>query len=109
MLTRVIKKLQNRAFATIVNEPFKFVHMHSAQYKLLVTISNNIEVSEEPVPRTKKIPNHAVKFEAGETGHILYGISRHGFRERLLPQFTSVADLWIQQTADLIPLSSVMK
>ena len=26
------------------------------QYRLLYTISNNIEVYEEPVPRTKKIP-----------------------------------------------------
>ena len=74
MLTRVIKNLQNRAFATNVNEPFKFVDKHSTQYKLLVSISNNIEVCEEPVPRTKKIPNHAVKFEAGEAGKF-YDIS----------------------------------
>ena len=36
------------------------------QYKLLYAISNNIEVYEEPVERTKKIPHYAVKFETGE-------------------------------------------
>ena len=36
------------------------------QYKLLYTISNNIEVYEEPVPRTKKIHYCAVKFETDE-------------------------------------------
>ena len=32
----------------------------------LCTISYNIEVYEEPVLRTKKIPHSAAKFEAGE-------------------------------------------
>ena len=36
------------------------------QSKLVYTITNNIEVFEEPVPRTKKITHCAVKFEAGE-------------------------------------------
>ena len=35
------------------------------QYKLLYTISNNIEVYEEPVRRAKTIPYCAVKFETG--------------------------------------------
>ena len=38
----------------------------ACQYKLLYAISNIIEVYEEPVPWTKKIPDHVVKFEAGE-------------------------------------------
>ena len=36
------------------------------QYKLLKTISNDTEVYEEPVPRTKKIPHIAIKFKADE-------------------------------------------
>ena len=40
------------------------------QYKLSYIISNNIEVYEEPVPQTKKIPNPAVEFEAGEENRI---------------------------------------
>ena len=36
------------------------------QYKLLHRVSNNIEVYEEPVPRTKKIPHCAVRFDVGE-------------------------------------------
>ena len=44
----------------------------SLQYKLLCTISNNIEVYEEPEPRTNKIPHCAVKFEAGEENIIEY-------------------------------------
>ena len=43
----------------------------SCQYKLLYTISNNIEVFEKPVPRTKEIPHRAVKFEAGEENRIV--------------------------------------
>ena len=35
-------------------------------------ISNNIKVYDEPVPRTKKIPHRAVKFEAGEENGIVY-------------------------------------
>ena len=42
------------------------------QHKLLYTISNNIEVYEESVPRTKKIPHCAVKFEAGEENRIVH-------------------------------------
>ena len=42
------------------------------QYKLLYTILNNIEVYEEPVPRTKKIPHCAVRFEAGEENSIIH-------------------------------------
>ena len=36
------------------------------QYKVLCTISNNIEVREEAVPWTNKMPQCAVKFEAGK-------------------------------------------
>ena len=35
------------------------------------TLSNNIEVYEEPVPWTKKIIHRAVKFEAGEENRIV--------------------------------------
>ena len=41
------------------------------QYKLLYTISNNIEVYEESVPRTKKGSHCVVIFEAGEQNRIL--------------------------------------
>ena len=51
------------------------------QYRNLYTISNNIEVYEGPVSRTKKIPHCAVKFEAGKENRIdtkfLYWISLH--------------------------------
>ena len=40
-------------------------------FKRLRTISNKIEVYEEPVPRTKKISHCAVKVEAGEENRIL--------------------------------------
>ena len=40
----------------------------------LCTISNNIEVYEDPVPRTKKIHDCAVKFEAGEEKRIVQEI-----------------------------------
>ena len=43
----------------------------NTQYRLLYTISNSIEKYEEPVPRRKKIPHHAVKFEAGEGNRIV--------------------------------------
>ena len=43
----------------------------SAQYKLLYTISNNIEVYSEPVPWTKIISHRAVKFQAGEENRIV--------------------------------------
>ena len=36
------------------------------QYKLLYTISNSVEVYEEAVTRTKKIPCHVVKSEVTE-------------------------------------------
>ena len=42
------------------------------QYKLLYAISNNIEVCEESVPRTKKITHYIVKFEADEENRIVY-------------------------------------
>ena len=42
------------------------------QYKLLCTILNNIEVYNEPVPRTKKPSYAAVKFEVGEEDRIVY-------------------------------------
>ena len=45
------------------------------QYKLFCTISNNIEVYEEPVPRIKKIPHRdrdPVKFEVSEKDRIVY-------------------------------------
>ena len=44
----------------------------ACQYKLLYAISNIIEVYEEPVPWTKKIPDHVVKFEAGEEDRIVH-------------------------------------
>ena len=44
----------------------------NGHYKHLHTISNNIEVPEEPVPRTKKIAHRVVKFVAGEENRILY-------------------------------------
>ena len=40
------------------------------QYRNLYTISNNIEVYEEQVLRTKKIPRYAVKFESGKENRI---------------------------------------
>ena len=42
------------------------------QYKLSYTVSNNIEVYEEPVPRAKKTPHCAANFEAGEENRIVY-------------------------------------
>ena len=45
---------------------FQFGIPEGHQYKFLGIISNNIEVYEEPVPRTKKIPHRAIKFKAGE-------------------------------------------
>ena len=41
-----------------------------SQYKILYTISNNIEVYGESVPRTKKLPHCAVKFKVGEENRI---------------------------------------
>ena len=41
------------------------------QYKLLCTTSSNIEVYEEPMPRTKKVPHCLVEFEAGEENRIV--------------------------------------
>ena len=41
-------------------------------YKLLYTISNNIEIYEGPVQLTKKIPHCAVKFKACEENRIVY-------------------------------------
>ena len=38
---------------------------NSINTNLLCTISNNIQVYENPVPRTKKIPHCVVKLEAG--------------------------------------------
>ena len=42
------------------------------QYKFLCTILNNIDVYEESVPRTKKIPHCAVKFEAVKENGTVY-------------------------------------
>ena len=42
----------------------KFEELNIWQYKLLYTISNNIEVYEDPVTRTKKISHCALKFGA---------------------------------------------
>ena len=42
------------------------------QYKLLCTISNNIEVYEKPVPRAKRIFHYVVEFEAIEKNRIVY-------------------------------------
>ena len=39
---------------------------------LLHTISNNAEVYEEPVTRTKKPSHDVIKFEAGEENRIVY-------------------------------------
>ena len=42
-----------------------------SQYKLLFTISNNVEIYEEPVPRrTKKFHHCAITFGAGEENTI---------------------------------------
>ena len=41
-------------------------------YKLSYTVLNNIEVYEDPVPRTKKITHLAVKIEASEVNRIVY-------------------------------------
>ena len=41
------------------------------QYRNSYTISNNIEVYEEQVSRTKKICQCAVKFEAGKENRIM--------------------------------------
>ena len=49
-----------------------FVPPTMLQYELLYTISNNIEVYHEPVPRTKKIVHYIVKFEADEENGIVY-------------------------------------
>ena len=38
----------------------------------ICTISNNIEVYENPVARTKKILHYAAKFEAGEEKRIVH-------------------------------------
>ena len=38
----------------------------SNQYELMCAVSHGIEGYEEPVPRTKKIPQYAVKFETCE-------------------------------------------
>ena len=46
--------------------------VESCQYKLLNTILNGIEVYEEPVARTKKVPHWALNFEAGEENRILH-------------------------------------
>ena len=43
-----------------------------SKYEFLYATSNNIEVYEKSVPRTKKILNHAVRFEAGEEDRIAY-------------------------------------
>ena len=43
---------------------------HSIQ--TLYTILNNIEVYEEPVPWTKKMPHCPVKFKASEENRIVY-------------------------------------
>ena len=45
-------------------------HLLFYQYKLSNIISNNIEVYEEPGPRTNKISHREVKFEAGEENRI---------------------------------------
>ena len=42
------------------------------QYKLLCKFSNYIEVYEEPVPRTKKPSDAAVKLEVGEGDRIVF-------------------------------------
>ena len=39
---------------------------------ILITISSNTTVYEEPEPRTKKIPHHSVNFEAGKHNTIVY-------------------------------------
>ena len=43
---------------------------NTRQYRNLYTILNNIDVYEEQVGRTKKIPHCAVKFEAGKENRI---------------------------------------
>ena len=44
------------------------------RYKRLYTISNKIDVYEEPVPRKKEILHYAAKFKASEEDKIEYEI-----------------------------------
>ena len=44
---------------------------HTVTIQTFVYNSNSVEVYEEPMPKIKKIPNHAVKFEAGEENRII--------------------------------------
>ena len=44
----------------------------SNQYKTLYAILNNIEVYDEPVPRSGKIPHRSAKFQASEENRIEY-------------------------------------
>ena len=39
---------------------------------LRLSLSNNIEVYKEPVPPTKEIPHHAIKFGTGEENRIVH-------------------------------------
>ena len=45
-----------QVLGSVMSQLHLFDQTFILQYKLLYTISNNIEVYEEPVPRTKKIP-----------------------------------------------------
>ena len=62
-----------RRYASYWNA-FLFLGFKVRRYRLLYTISNNIEVYELPVKRTKKNPQHAIKFEADEENKIVYEI-----------------------------------
>ena len=70
----LIPSVNNRVFVFKIRLGLSFQKKpkNSCQYKLLCTISNNIEVYEEPVPWTNKIPHCAVEFEAGEENRIVH-------------------------------------
>ena len=54
-----------------INFIYSTFEFNTNQYKLLYTISNNIEVYQEPMPQTEKIPHCPVKFRAGEKNKIV--------------------------------------
>ena len=59
------------AYFIKINFIYSTFEFNTNQYKLLLTISNSIEVYQEPKPQTKKIPHCAVKFRAGEKNRIV--------------------------------------
>ena len=65
-----LMKSSGSAISLIENSTTYFAG--GTQYKYLYIISNNIEVYEEPVPRTKNGFHTAVKFETDEDKGIVY-------------------------------------